>query len=291
MLFTSGSKSSDAPSVGSACINEKNMQFIERSLYIKTSIYTAESIAIKDATHLALQNPNQNCYIFTDSLSVLKSLKKPTLDIKTNPNILEIKKHIFTFITNTTNNSNIHLIWIPSHIGIRGNELADKIAKSASLKHPSDDQKIPFTDLKQYIRADAIINTYNIIEAEDLDKGKDYFLHYHNRHSKPWYHNKHLSRECITSINRCKSNHYNLAYSLNRVNIIDSNRCQCGDVQDLNHILWQCPVHDTQRLHFLKKLREFKLFLPLSSTQLLFHTIVNIFKCLVNYTKSCNLQI
>jgi len=38
-----------------------------------------------------------------------------------------------------------------------------------------------------------------------------------------------LSREQIVTINRIRSNHYNLNYSLFKKNIIESAACPCGD--------------------------------------------------------------
>ena len=58
----------------------------------------------------------------------------------------------------------------------QNNDLRDKIAKSDSRKGPFDEQKIPFTDIGQYIKKEAIIHTYNITETEREDKKQYYFL-------------------------------------------------------------------------------------------------------------------
>ena len=72
---------------------------------------------------------------------------------------------------------------------------------------------------------------------------------------KPWLYNVSLPREIISTISRCRSEHYNLNHSVARVNIVSDSKYECGLVQDLNHILWQCHLYDSQRIKFITKLK------------------------------------
>ena len=82
--------------------------------------------------------------IFSDSLSVLLSLHNKKMD---NSLILQLlqKLHYLSCAHKT-----ILFCWIPSHIGIRGNEAADMAAKE-SLDQDITISQVPYTDLKSHI--------------------------------------------------------------------------------------------------------------------------------------------
>ena len=81
--------------------------------------FAAEMTAIKQALIIARDaNFPQSIVVATDSLSSLKSIQSGRSN--TNPNILNDIKAIVTEIK-----TEIKIIWIPSHIGIAGNEVAD----------------------------------------------------------------------------------------------------------------------------------------------------------------------
>ncbi|KYN00513.1 hypothetical protein ALC62_08710 [Cyphomyrmex costatus] len=50
-----------------------------------------------------------------------------------------------------------------------------------------------------------------------------------------------ITREVIVMINRLRSNHYNLNYSLYRKNLIDNSSCPCSSPhQDIIHLIYEC---------------------------------------------------
>lgn len=152
---------------------------------------------------------------------------------------------------------------MPAHKGIWGNELADITAKSAALSETIDIAKIPFTDLHERFKKECFKETQNSITAQGAHTGRTYFqLFYENKRS-PWFNFKNLDRFYIVSINRIRCDHYNLAASLARLNIIDSPTCACkNDVEDINHVLWNCPKYDLQRQKLMSSLRKMRLNPP-----------------------------
>jgi ribonuclease HI len=88
----------------------------------ETSIFSAESQAIQNAISHAMTLVSEEILIISDSLSALLALKNPYP-----------KNEIIQSIQEKLSNSGkkIEFLWVPSHIGISGNELADKAANEA----------------------------------------------------------------------------------------------------------------------------------------------------------------
>ena len=86
-----------------------------------SSIFTAEAKAIDIALYHIRDQPEKQFIIYSDSLSVLKSHK----DLHhRNPLIQQIFKKYYYLSAS----KEIVFCWLPSHVNIRGNELADSEA-------------------------------------------------------------------------------------------------------------------------------------------------------------------
>lgn len=118
------------------------------------SIFSAECAALEDAVEFALANKDHSFIIFTDSHSVLYSLQYCQMNVQTNTSILKIKK---TY----NEHANIKFFWVPSHIGISGNDKADELAKMATRDNPNN-KKLHFTDFHETL-IKTLLHRQNII--------------------------------------------------------------------------------------------------------------------------------
>ena len=87
-----------------------------------------------------------NFVIFSDSLSCLTALKNyDTLD----PRIIKLKTlaHSLTLAGKT-----IIFVWIPSHVGLDGNDMADELAKQSLTSEEIHNIKLPHSDYKPKIK-------------------------------------------------------------------------------------------------------------------------------------------
>ena len=119
-LYTDGSKSLSGVGYGVVLPSYS----IRGLLPSNASVFSAELTAIHRALLEIIPQKNKISTIFTDSLSSLECIKslKPShplaSKIRQTIHTLSLKKH------------KISLCWCPSHIGIKGNEDADSLAKS-----------------------------------------------------------------------------------------------------------------------------------------------------------------
>lgn len=253
-IFTDGSKIDKAIAVGAAYICPELNKSHKISVINHASIYTAECMAIDSALDLALDQTNKNCHIFTDSLSVIRSLQNPQINAKANFYLLNIREKVKQYITNPYN-SKICFYWIPSHIGIELNDRVDALAKEATRSAPSTSVKIPYTDIYNSITNRARASTCEKVKIEAQRKGTEYFDLYFSTSPFPWFHNKTLTRQFITWVNRGRANHYHLAASLARIGFISDKQCSCGYLEeDLDHVIWNCPKYEPNRTSMINSL-------------------------------------
>ena len=139
-IYTDGSK--EDSKVGCAVLsdNHSNMQRIPDD----SSIFTAEAKAVDQALDfIRTCDANNKFILFSDSLSVLKAMNHAS---SKNPQIQKLLEKCLELLAN----KEIVLCWIPSHIGIQGNDMVDKQAKTSLALEPNS-FKIPFSNFKPSI--------------------------------------------------------------------------------------------------------------------------------------------
>ncbi|XP_072375554.1 uncharacterized protein [Diabrotica undecimpunctata] len=178
-IFTDASKSSNG--VGAAFVINSSKYLFQLSPHC--SIYTAELFALYRAIKFINDTNIVKAVILSDSLSSITSIQRvyPKHPIE---KMIKSELHICQEKGRT-----VDFIWIPSHVGIPGNEEADLSARSAVSSADSDIiLKCGPEDLKLFIKAKILevwhnewqISTSKLRQIKDTVKG-----------TKPLYKNCH----------------------------------------------------------------------------------------------------
>ncbi|XP_055636045.1 uncharacterized protein LOC129775382 [Toxorhynchites rutilus septentrionalis] len=121
-IFTDASKSADGR-CGIGVYDEPSGIRIMMQLKLDTSIMTAETLAIKLAMQHIVDRGIRNAVLLTDSQPACLFLKKSRKSRSINSVANEILEN--------AKKANVTIQWVPSHIGIEGNETADRLSKEA----------------------------------------------------------------------------------------------------------------------------------------------------------------
>ena len=176
-------------------------------------------------------------------------------------------------------------------MGIRGNEEVDVLAKSATLEAPRI-KTVHFTDFYEKFKTNAILQTEYCIKLQGKDKGKEYFKDMYKKSAKPWFEKVHHSRHTIVTINRLRSNHYNLNASLARSHIVNDANCKCGEFEEtIDHVLWQCNLYNQQRKDLIETLRKARFQLPLNTKSLIQSPNLHACEAISKFLKNCGLRV
>ncbi|WP_179117650.1 ribonuclease H family protein, partial [Solemya velum gill symbiont] len=137
-LFTDGSK--DELRVAAAACTPST--YFASSLPEGASIYTAELYGILFALRLIKKAHVDTATVFSDSLSALQAIQNFHIH---HPLVLKIYLEYSKMLSQVT------FCWLPGHMGIPGNERADRLAKAALSTPALVPLQIPGKDLKPLI--------------------------------------------------------------------------------------------------------------------------------------------
>ena len=134
-VYTDASKTTDGK-VGIGCFFEACQDNPERKFACRVTdritVYAGEMAAIRLAIQESAQlNGNMPVAVFSDSLSAIRSIESERSNSRPNMlrDILDTKHALQREVT---------LVWVPSHVGIQGNETADRLANEGTKKSAVD---------------------------------------------------------------------------------------------------------------------------------------------------------
>ena len=247
-IYTDGSKSSDG--AGSAVVAPDCE--IPTNLPKTYSNFSAELNAIYDAVIFACQSESDMVTIFTDSTSTTQLIKKPY-----NPNITaqKIQKAV------RDSNKEFSFCWVPSHVGVEGNERADNLAKR-SINESSSTLKTSCSDLK-IIAKSRLKHKWR----EKWRQLSDNKLRRLSNCPGPFQNSFSTNREWERALCRLRIGHTRAthAYLMCRG---DPPLCEiCGVQLTVEHMVAECPQYEQQRRqHFPRYGRNLQYFLMEADT-------------------------
>ena len=204
------------------------------------SIFTAELYGILLALRQIAKSKEREFIIFSDSLSVLQTLNKHKISHPFIADILELYNSLIN-----KQNKKIVLAWIPSHVGIKGNEVVDMAAKKALKLPVSKNIFIPFTDLKKKVN-DYVGNQWIRSWSKQINNK---LFHIVPDLSKrlPCYTS---NRKTDTILTRLRIGHTLFSHSF-LLNKTDPPWCSpCDSLLSVKHILLDCPELGRHRRRF-----------------------------------------
>jgi ribonuclease HI len=171
-IYTDGTLQQDYTSASGFYIPSINNITTTRNTN-NTPILTAELIAIQHALEYTVTNTDQtNITIFTDSIESINRINQDALKLTIKASqiasnikhLVAIHKHI-----------KIQIVWVPSHIGIPGNEIIDQHTKTATTQQIVTNPPSDLIDIKQKI--DTYITEQWQIQYNNSTKAQTYKLY------------------------------------------------------------------------------------------------------------------
>ena len=239
-IYTDGSKSTGG--VGFAIVTPS--QNIKGKLPEQSSIFSAELTAINKALHTLFPQKKKSTIILTDSLSALDSLKsiKPSHPLAT-----KIKQSIHSL---SLINHKIELCWCPSHIGIKGNETADILAKSAANESHQRFEKTFHKDFKPLFK-EKILSRWQLEWTAHINNMAEHdVMEIIKPQIKSWNPTSPLTRFEEVLLCRLRLGHTRLTHEY-RMSQSTRTLCDlCHTPISIPHILIDCPKFSLPRKVF-----------------------------------------
>lgn len=214
------------------------------------SIMSLELIAIYKATNYILNQNLNKVVIFSDSKSALQHIARCASGYSRGASIAYDILKLLVILKN--NNIECRLQWVPAHIGLRGNEEADRISKSAVIDGCLINYVPDYWEYTAKFKSVCFNSWKEHFLKISLDKGIWYKSIQGQPSRVPWFENTKLDRNYVKLILRLRSGHYPSAKFAFLMKKADSPNCTvCNQIEDVQHLLMECARNRVERELFM----------------------------------------
>lgn len=221
---------------------------IQLRVEVHMSIMYIELIAIAEAISLVESLGPGRYVILTDSKSSLQHLLRCNTNFRGAP----IAYVIIDSIRKCLNvNKEVRLQWIPSHVGLLGNERVDRLANRAVTEGVLFNCLPFYTDLTFNCKKKCTALWKEHFDERSLTKGIWYKTIQPSLTRSPWFAGLEWSRSDIVVALRLRSGHMPLnsfAYLMKKT--LSPNCSECDVIENVYHILVECVRNEAERKEF-----------------------------------------
>lgn len=234
--------------VGIGIYIEETEEQIAHTIRHMISIKSAEIFAIFMAINYMITMGKRDIVVFTDSKSSCVSLINTMKD--NNDKYYEQK---IIKLANSNPDCRFTIQWVPAHIGVKGNEIVDSIAKKAiTNQNINVEIKLSPNDVIMNCKISLHEKWTNEYMHRTLTKGKfNAKVNTNNPSRKPWFYKSKMSHKHIKLINRLRTGHtYDKTFK-HLMKLEDNNICNTCNVQEnSSHIIDTCTQYNTNRQQY-----------------------------------------
>ena len=249
-FYSDASKLSPGAPVGLAVVHELEPDKWETlhsaCLHGQTSVFRGETLAIGAALDLISDRdyPPGHYRICSDSKSSIQAIENTSVrdpivqNIQSKWRTLKSAGFLVTFE------------WVRGHVGIPGNEAADKAAKlAAQTEEPTDQIQLTKNILKAKMHEKGL--AYWQANWERSETGRSLFKLCKRTKETMFF--AHIRNQRLRIIlNRLASGHFPVNTYLKRIGKIQHNTCPyCKNKEDIDHLLIYCPRFSSIRLYYI----------------------------------------
>lgn len=253
IAFTDGScKGNPGPCGSGACIYLPNVDqpvCLKKPVTNRGSILLGELVAIHIALEFTLNEIKKRqvsgITIFSDSQSAIGILTLGWTATSHKHSVRDIK---MSMIELQQNNINVDIKWTPGHADIKGNNIADELAKEAALeaeKFPEDSQEITAGDFKNLARVSCGMKWQRRWDASETGRHLYDFRPQVSLSLPDYMFMSYITEKKV--ISQLRTGFSSLNYYKHKVGLQESPNCICGETETVDHFICNCELYELQR--------------------------------------------
>lgn len=239
-IYTDASKTTAGTAIAFVDV-QKGIQ-VARKINENYSIMNAELLAIREAIRYIQEEQLNLVVVLTDSRSACEAILN-TENANDNLLVYDINQ-----MRNQLRHRKMKIQWIPSHIDIEGNELADRAAVSATTSTQDMFTCLTLGDTLRLAKKEIWSKWLRNYQESCNEKGKYRYQIHNEPENNIWSCTMNLNTHEKITLSRIRSGHCLTKERKYTWKWENTENCDtCGIKEDIEHILYYCSKYNTIR--------------------------------------------